>query len=82
MVRDLKKHSDFAFIGESRFSLAMVSNFDVKFINNRLNKLGLPLLTNKTHDLKKFVKSEKLFLANYQLQTALKEYGIEGGFSS
>ena len=76
--RNLKEVlSDFLlFIGESAL-VGYGINFDVKFINNELNKLGLPLLSNKTHDLKKFVKSEKLFLANYQLQTALKEYGIE-----
>ena len=44
---------------------------------NKLNKFGLPLLINKTHDIMRYVKDEKLFLDNYQLQTALKSYGIE-----
>lgn len=53
-------------------------NFDLKFINEYLNKMGYPLLKNKTHDLMRCVKNEKMFLENYQLQTVLKEYGIEG----
>lgn len=52
-------------------------NFDIKFINNELKKLGQPLLENKVHDLMKYVKNEKLFLDNYKLQTVLKAYGIE-----
>lgn len=52
--------------------------FDIRFINNKLRKLGKPLLRNKRHDLMKYVKSEKLFLKNYKLQTVLREYGIDG----
>ena len=52
-------------------------HFDIQFINNKLNKFGLPILINKTHDIMRYVKDEKLFLDNYQLQTALKAYGIE-----
>lgn len=52
-------------------------NFDIKFINNALKKFDMPLLVNKTYDIMKYVKREKLFLDNYQLQTVLKSYGFE-----
>ncbi|AXQ78449.1 type I-E CRISPR-associated endoribonuclease Cas2 [Streptococcus chenjunshii] len=52
-------------------------NFDIKFINRELAQLNYPLLKNKTHDLMRTVKNEKLFLPNYKLQTVLKAYGIE-----
>lgn len=76
--RDLKEVlSEFLlFIG----NLTLVGyniHFDIQFINNKLNKFGLPILINKTHDIMRYVKDEKLFLDNYQLQTALKSYGIE-----
>lgn len=76
--RDLKEVlSEFlSFIGD----LTLVGyniHFDIQFINNKLNKFGLPILKNKTHDIMKLVKDDKLFLDNYQLQTALKAYGIE-----
>lgn len=51
--------------------------FDMDFINNELSKLGIENLRNKRYDLVKFVKNEKLFLANYKLQTVIKEYGID-----
>ena len=51
--------------------------FDIKFINSKLKQYGKPLLKNKRYDLMKYVKSEKLFLDNYKLQTVLKSYGIE-----
>lgn len=50
--------------------------FDLSFINKKMLELSLPLITNRTHDLMRFVKSEKKFLENYKLQTALKNYGI------
>lgn len=40
-------------------------HFDIQFINNKLNKFGLPILINKTHDIMRYVKDEKLFLDNY-----------------
>ena len=51
--------------------------FDLSFINKKMIELSLPLITNRTHDLMRFVKSEKKFLENYKLQTALKNYGID-----
>lgn len=51
-------------------------DFDIKFLNSNLSKIGLPIIKNKKYDLIKFVKNEKLFLNNYKLQTVLKSYGI------
>lgn len=51
-------------------------SFDIEFINIALSKFELEKLENKRYDLMKFVKNEKLFLANYKLQTAIKEYGV------
>lgn len=52
-------------------------DFDIKFINAALKRIDLPKLQNKTYDIMKYVKREKLFLQNYKLQTVLKEYGID-----
>lgn len=52
-------------------------NFDLTFINTKLTDLGYPVITNSVYDLMKYVKSEKLFLENYKLQTVLKSYGID-----
>ncbi len=54
----------------------MVSILMLSLLNNELNKLGLPLL--KLYDLKKFVKSEKLFLANYHYRQPY-EYELREG---
>lgn len=51
-------------------------SFDIEFINSALSKFELEKLENKRYDLMKFVKNEKLFLANYKLQTVIKEYGV------
>lgn len=51
-------------------------NFDMKFINSALNKVGQPILTNKTIDLLPIVKKEKMYLPNYKLETALETFGI------
>ncbi|MFU2194860.1 type I-E CRISPR-associated endoribonuclease Cas2e [Streptococcus pluranimalium] len=51
--------------------------FDMAFINQKLLDLNLPLLVNPVHDIMRDVKSEKLFLDNYKLQTVLQAYGIE-----
>lgn len=51
-------------------------DFDIKFLNSNLTKMGLPIIKNKKYDLIKFVKNEKLFLNNYKLQTVLNSYGI------
>lgn len=50
--------------------------FDLQFINEALRKNQKKYLTNKTIDLMKDVKKEKIFLKNYKLETVLKEYGI------
>lgn len=52
-------------------------NFDIKFINNALKSCDMLQLGNKTHDIMKFVKREKLYLENYKLQTVLASYGID-----
>jgi CRISPR-associated protein Cas2 len=51
-------------------------HFDMKFLNAGLKKCGRPPLTNPTSDLITFVKKEKLFQPNYQLETSLHSYGI------
>lgn len=52
-------------------------NFDIRFINQALEDIGKEKLLNKTFDLLKFVKKEKMFLNNYKLTTVLQEYNIE-----
>lgn len=52
-------------------------NFDLKFINEALKRQSKNKIPNKTYDLMKYVKNEKIFLNNYKLETVLKEYGIE-----
>ena len=69
----LKDFKDF--IGDLEIIGYNVS-FDIEFINIALSKFELENLENKRYDLMKFVKNEKLFLANYKLQTVIKEYGV------
>lgn len=52
-------------------------DFDIKFLNQALQRNGFAPIKNKTYDLMKYVKQEKLFLENYKLQTVIKEYGID-----
>lgn len=52
-------------------------NFDIKFINEALKRQEKPKVKNMTYDVMKYVKNDKLFLKNYKLETAVKEYGIE-----
>lgn len=52
-------------------------DFDIRFINQALEDIGKEKLLNKTFDLLKFVKKEKMFLNNYKLTTVLEEYNIE-----
>lgn len=52
-------------------------NFDMSFLNHSLENNSLKEINNKSYDLKYFVKLEKLFMKNYKLETALKEYGID-----
>ena len=51
-------------------------NFDINFINEALKRQEKTKLNNKTYDVMKYVKQEKLFLQNYKLETVLKEYEI------
>ena len=51
-------------------------NFDLLFINNKLKKHGLKQLANRSYDLLRYVKKEKMFLDNYKLDTVLLAYGI------
>lgn len=53
-------------------------NFDIGFIDSELKKCGRKKLLNRTYDLMRFVKKERMFLSNYKLQTVLNEYGING----
>lgn len=52
-------------------------DFDIKFLNQALQRNGFAPIKNKTYNLMKYVKQEKLFLENYKLQTVIKEYGID-----
>ena len=52
-------------------------DFDIKFLNQALKDQGRGKIANKTYDIMKYVKNEKMFLKNYKLETVLKEYGIE-----
>lgn len=52
-------------------------DFDIKFLNQALQRNGFAPIKNKTYDLMKYVKQEKMFLENYKLQTVIKEYGID-----
>lgn len=51
--------------------------FDLKFLNHALSHEKLPGLMNPAYDLMRYVKSEKVFLDNYQLQTVLLAYGMD-----
>lgn len=63
------------FIGDSVI-IGYNINFDINFINEALKKMGSGSLTNKTYDVMKYVKKDKMFIANYKLETVLKEYDI------
>ncbi|MDR1605593.1 MAG: type I-E CRISPR-associated endoribonuclease Cas2e [Streptococcaceae bacterium] len=51
-------------------------DFDKKFILNTIKRCGGSDFKNPFIDLLSFVKKEKMFLANYKLQTVLKAYDI------
>lgn len=63
------------FIGES-IIFGYNIEFDIKFINEALRRNKYPVLKNKTYDIMKYVKQEKLFLENYKLQTVIKAYEL------
>lgn len=63
------------FIGEADI-VGYYVNFDYQFINKHLKDLKLPELKNTKHDLKRFVKKEKMFLKDYRLETVLHAYEI------
>ncbi len=65
-----------SFIGDS-IIVGYNVEFDYKFLNQALKKLGLDPLKNKVYDLKRFVKKEKKFLNNYKLDTVLQAYEIK-----
>ena len=51
-------------------------NFDIRFINKALDSLEMDRISNKNYDLLRYVKKEKKYLADYSLETVIKEYGI------
>lgn len=51
-------------------------NFDIKFINKALISINQNKLKNKTYDLMRLIKKEKMFLSDYKLSTCLREYGL------
>ena len=64
------------FVGENKIAGYNV-RFDMEFINENMEREGLPKLTNKLYDIMKYVKKEKEFQKDYKLSTTLKSYGIE-----
>lgn len=51
-------------------------NFDVAFMNSALVSIDKSKIKNKTYDLMRFIKREKMFLPDYKLTTCLREYGL------
>lgn len=51
--------------------------FDLDVINRLLFEQGFKTIANKTYDLLKFVKKEKIFLKSYSLQEVLNAYEID-----
>lgn len=51
-------------------------NFDIRFINKALDDLKMDRISNKNYDLLRYVKKEKKYLADYSLETVIREYGI------
>lgn len=51
--------------------------FDIRFINRALKTLGKEGLKNKSFDLLRYIKKEKMFLEDYKLETVLTSYGID-----
>lgn len=51
--------------------------FDIEFLNKALEKMGKSAISNQIVDLKRLVKKENMFLANYKLETVLNAYGID-----
>lgn len=52
-------------------------DFDLRFLSQECRRNHLTFFSNRTLDLKKYVKLEKPFLANYTLQTVLSAYRID-----
>ncbi len=52
-------------------------DFDIDFINHALAQHGKKPLANKSCDLLRFIKKDKMFLDNYRLTTVLPEYEID-----
>lgn len=51
--------------------------FDIEFLNKALEKMGKSAISNQIVDLRRLVKKENMFLANYKLETVLNAYGID-----
>lgn len=51
-------------------------NFDLNFINNALDRLGLDPINNKYIDLLPLIKHEKMFIDSYKLSDVLLSYNI------
>lgn len=51
--------------------------FDLRFLNHNLKKIGLSRINNRVWDIMHFVKKEKPFIESYKLESVLKEYGID-----
>lgn len=63
------------FIGEYRI-VGYNIGFDISFLNRKLKQLNLPRINNKSYDLLRLVKKEKMFLDRYTLDSVLKSYGL------
>lgn len=65
------------FIGDN-IIVGYYINFDIKFINFALKRVGKNTISNKTIDLLPIVKKENMYLSNYKLETVLEAYGDNG----
>ncbi len=73
LSRSLEEFVEFA---QGQIIVGYNINFDMKFINSALHKVGQPVSENMTIDLLPLVKKEKMYLSNYKLETALEAFGI------
>lgn len=63
------------FVGELPIVGYSIS-FDIGFLNYALISMKKPLLKNKSFDLLKYIKKDKMFLKSYRLNEVLSEYEV------
>ncbi|AYW45295.1 type I-E CRISPR-associated endoribonuclease Cas2e [Tetragenococcus koreensis] len=55
--------------------------FDLRFLNNYLEECEIRKITNKSYDLIRYIKREKMLLKDYKLKTVLPSYGFNNHVS-